>query len=116
MEAPPLIPGLHGVRRRVVYVSIYELIAIAVATLGLAQFSSHGVAHAGVMAVVSSGIAVAWNFIFNILFERWEARQAVRGRSLRRRVAMRWGLRAGWCSRWCRCLPGGSRSPCGRRW
>ncbi len=25
MHSPPLIPGLHGVRRRVVYVSIYEL-------------------------------------------------------------------------------------------
>jgi uncharacterized membrane protein len=95
MESPPLIPGLHGVRRRVVYVSIYELIAIAVATLGLAQFSSHGVAHAGVMAVVSSGIAVAWNFIFNTLFERWEARQAVRGRSLRRRVAHAVGFEGG---------------------
>ena len=95
MEAPPLIPGLHGMRRRVVYVSIYELIAIAVATLGLAQFSSHGVAHAGVMAVVSSGIAVAWNFIFNTLFERWEARQAVRGRSLRRRVAHAVGFEGG---------------------
>jgi len=95
MEAPPLIPGLHGVRRRVVYVSIYELIAIAVATLGLAQFSSHGVAHAGVMAVVSSGIAVAWNFIFNTFFERWEARQVVRGRSLRRRVAHAVGFEGG---------------------
>ena len=95
MESPPLIPGLHGMRRRVVYVSIYELIAIAVATLGLAQFSSHGVAHAGVMAVVSSGIAVAWNFIFNTLFERWEARQAVRGRSLRRRVAHAVGFEGG---------------------
>ena len=82
MEAPPLIPGLHGMRRRVVYVSIYELIAIAVATLGLAQFSSHGVAHAG-------------NFIFNTLFERWEARQAVRGRSLRRRVAHAVGFEGG---------------------
>ena len=79
MESLPLIPGLHGVRRRVVYVSIYELIAIAVATLGLAQFSSQGVGHAGVMAVVSSGIAVAWNFVFNTFFERWEARQVVSG-------------------------------------
>ena len=95
MESPPLIPGLHGVRRRVVYVSIYELIAIAVATLGLAQFSSQGVGHAGVMAVVSSGIAVAWNFVFNTFFERWEARQVVRGRSLRRRVAHAVGFEGG---------------------
>ena len=95
MESLPLIPGLHGVRRRVVYVSIYELIAIAVATLGLAQFSSQGVGHAGVMAVVSSGIAVAWNFVFNTFCERWEARQVVRGRSLRRRVAHAVGFEGG---------------------
>ena len=95
MESLLLIPGLHGVRRRVVYVSIYELIAIAVATLGLAQFSSQGVGHAGVMAVVSSGIAVAWNFVINTFFERWEARQVVRGRSLRRRVAHAVGFEGG---------------------
>ena len=95
MESLPLIPGLHGVRRRVVYVSIYELIAIAVATLGLAQFSSQGVGHAGVMAVASSAIAVAWNLVFNALFERWEARQVVRGRSLRRRVAHAVGFEGG---------------------
>lgn len=95
MHSPPLFPGLVGVRRRVVYVSIYELIAIVVATLGLAQFSNHGTAHAGVMAVASSAIAVAWNIVFNTLFERWEARQAVRGRSLRRRIAHAVGFEGG---------------------
>jgi hypothetical protein len=34
MSSPALIAGLQ-VRRRVVYVSIYELIAIAVVTVGL---------------------------------------------------------------------------------
>ena len=115
MDGPALIPGLHGVRRRVVYVSIYELIAIAVATLGW-HSSPATVWRMPVMAVVSSGIAVAWNFIFNTFFERWEARQVVRGAACAAVWPMRWGLRAGWCSRWCRCLPGGSRSPCGRRW
>lgn len=95
MHSQPLISGLQGLRRRVVYVTIYELIAIAVATLGLAQYSGQGVGHAGVMAVVSSAIAVAWNFLFNALFERWEARQAVRGRSLRRRLAHAVGFEGG---------------------
>ena len=31
--------------------------------------------------------AVTWNFIYNCLFEFWERRQAVRGRSIARRVA-----------------------------
>ncbi len=32
-------------------------------------------------------VAVTWNFIYNCLFEFWERRQAVRGRSIARRVA-----------------------------
>lgn len=95
MPSAPLIPGLQGVRRRVVYVTVYELIAIMVATLGLAQFSGQGTGHAGVMAVASSAIAVAWNVLFNTLFERWEARQTVRGRSLRRRIAHAVGFEGG---------------------
>jgi hypothetical protein len=87
MSSPALIAGLQGVRRRVVYVSIYELIAIAVVTVGLSRYTGQDMGHSGVMAVVSSAVAVVWNILFNTLFERWEARQAVRGRSLRRRVA-----------------------------
>ena len=33
MHPPALIPGLYGLRRRVVYVTLYELIAIAAATI-----------------------------------------------------------------------------------
>jgi uncharacterized membrane protein len=39
------------------------------------------------LAVVLSTIALTWNFALNWLFERWEAREAVRGRSLARRLA-----------------------------
>ena len=46
------------------------------------------------MAVVPA-VAVVWNVVFNTLFERWEARQAVRGRSLRRRVAHAIGFEGG---------------------
>ncbi len=86
---------LQGVKRRILYVSLYELIAIAVATYGLAQVTGAGAAHSGVIAAVSSAIAVLWNLAFNYLFERWEARQAVRGRSLRRRVAHALGFEGG---------------------
>ena len=41
----------------------------------------------GVLAVAASAIAVVWNMVFNTLFERWESRQAQRGRTLRRRLA-----------------------------
>ena len=90
-----LIPGLHGMRRRIVYVTLYEIIAIVVATLGLAGLTGQGAAHSSVVAVASSAIAVAWNLVFNTFFERWEARQSVRGRSIGRRVAHAIGFEGG---------------------
>ncbi len=30
-------------------------------------------------------LALAWNYVFNALFERWESRQAIKGRSFVRR-------------------------------
>lgn len=95
MSSPSPNPGLQGLRRRVVYVSIYELIAIAVVTWGLAGYTGQGLEHSGIMAVASSAVAIAWNVFFNTLFERWEARQRVRGRSLRRRVAHAVGFEGG---------------------
>ncbi|MFP5467025.1 MAG: PACE efflux transporter [Gammaproteobacteria bacterium] len=78
---------MQGIRRKIVYVTLYELIAIAASTAGLMLLSSSSVGHAGVAAVAASVIAVVWNFVFNTLFERWEARQAERGRSVWRRIA-----------------------------
>jgi len=102
--APPERPGraqrplwfaLQGWRRRVVFVSCYEGLAIVCSSIGLAQMSGDGLGHAGVMGLASSAIAVLWNLIFNTLFERWEARQVVRGRSFRRRAAHALGFEGG---------------------
>ena len=56
---------MQGLKRKVVYVSLFECIAIV------------------------------WNLLFNTLFERWEARQPVRGRSVRRRVLHAIGFEGG---------------------
>ena len=91
----PLLFSFQGPWRRVVFVALYELIAIAVATVGFMLFTGAGVGSSGVISAVSSAIAVAWNVAFNELFERWESRQRVRGRSLRRRVAHALGFEGG---------------------
>ena len=91
----PAPQGLQGPWRRVLYVTLYELIAIAVATAGLAQLSGQGAGHSSVVAVAASAIAVLWNVVFNWAFERWEARQPVRGRSVARRVAHAIGFEGG---------------------
>ena len=88
-------PGLQGPWRRVVFVTLYELIAIAVATAGLAQLTGQGAGHSGVVAAAASAIAVLWNVVFNWAFERWESRQTVRGRSVARRVAHAIGFEGG---------------------
>ena len=87
--------GLQGPKRRLLYVALYELIAIAAATLGLAALSGQGAAHSSVLAVAASVIAVVWNVIFNGLFERWEARQTQRQRTIKRRIAHAIGFEGG---------------------
>jgi uncharacterized membrane protein len=86
---------MQGLKRKVVYVGLYEAFAILAATLGLAGMSGHGMQDAGIVAVATSAIAIVWNLVFNTLFERWEARQAERGRSVARRVAHAIGFEGG---------------------
>lgn len=86
---------MQGIKRKAVYVLLYEAIAIVAAAWGLALLSNSGLGPAGVAAVMASVIAVVWNLLFNQMFEAWEARQAVKGRSLKRRVAHAIGFEVG---------------------
>jgi len=86
---------MQGLKRRVFYITLYEGIAIIAASAGLSLMSGQGVDHSGPLAVIASVIAVVWNLVFNALFERWESRQTVRGRSLKRRIAHAIGFEGG---------------------
>jgi len=86
---------MQGWKRKVVYVGLYELIAIVCATVGLAGMSGHGLQDAGMLATGASALAVLWNLVYNSLFEAWERRQAVAGRSLLRRICHAVGFEAG---------------------
>lgn len=86
---------MQGIRRKVVYVSLYEGFAILFASIGLAGLSGADAATSTMLAVLSSVIAVLWNLGFNMLFEAWEARQTVRGRSVRRRIVHALGFEGG---------------------
>lgn len=86
---------MQGPRRKVVYVTLYELFAIAISSTGLAAGSGASLERAGVIAVASAVIAIVWNLVYNTLFERWESLQRVRGRSLGRRVAHAIGFELG---------------------
>ncbi len=86
---------MQGIKRKVVYITLYEIIAITMSTTGLALLSGANMGHASVAAIAASAIAVVWNLVYNTLFEHWEARQARRGRSLLRRAAHAIGFEGG---------------------
>jgi uncharacterized membrane protein len=86
---------MQGIKRKLVYVSFYELIAIAITTTGLMLLSGQSMEHTGVAAVVSSAIALIWNLIYNTLFEAWESRQIQKGRTVWRRILHALGFELG---------------------
>ncbi|HZG18955.1 MAG TPA: PACE efflux transporter [Herbaspirillum sp.] len=86
---------MQGFKRKLVYASLFEGMAIVFTTVGLTVFAGHDSAHSSAVAVASSTIAFLWNFIFNGLFERWEARQPRRGRNFARRAAHAIGFEGG---------------------
>lgn len=86
---------MQGIKRRIVYITFFELIAIAISSTLLKLLSGSPVVLAGAAAVAASSIALLWNLAYNSLFERWEARQARKGRSLLRRAAHALGFEAG---------------------
>ena len=94
MSEPRQASGLQGPWRRVIYVAIYEVIAIIASSLLFVVIGQQP-GESGVMAVVASAVAVIWNVSFNSAFEWWEARQSVKGRSIGRRVAHAIGFEGG---------------------
>jgi uncharacterized membrane protein len=73
--------------RRVLQAVLYEAIAIAVVGPVLSILFNKPPSSTFGLAVVLSIIALAWNYAFNLAFEKWESRQAVRRRSFTRRLA-----------------------------
>ncbi len=81
--------------RRIVQAVLYEFFAIAFVGPVLSLVFDKPVSTTLGLAVVLSSIALGWSYVFNTLFERWEARQQVRGRSLARRLAHGTGFEGG---------------------
>ncbi|MET0334184.1 MAG: PACE efflux transporter [Rhizobacter sp.] len=81
--------------RRVLQAVLYEVFAIAFVGPILSLVFDKPASSTLALAVVLSSIALAWNYVFNMLFERWESRQAVRGRSFARRLAHGTGFEGG---------------------
>ena len=86
---------MHPTTRRVFQAVLYEAVAVAFVGPVLGLLFLQPLASAVGLAVCMSLVALAWNYVFNGWFEAWEARQTVRGRSLRRRLAHGVGFEGG---------------------
>jgi uncharacterized membrane protein len=82
-------------RRRVVQAILYEVVAIALVGPVLGLLFDKPVASSLGLAALLSTIALIWNYVFNGLFEAWEARQVSRERTLSRRILHGLGFEGG---------------------
>jgi uncharacterized membrane protein len=85
---------MQGIKRRVVYVGLYELIAIILSSILLEFMSGAGATVVGI-AVATSAIAIVWNLVFNALFEFWEKHRKAKGRSVGVRLLHALGFEGG---------------------
>lgn len=81
--------------RRVLQAVLYEALALAVVAPALVALFHRTATTSFALAAVMSTIALAWNYVFNTVFERWEARRPVGGRPLGRRLLHGSGFEGG---------------------
>lgn len=80
--------------RRIIYVVAYEIIAILVVT-GALIVLSYGGGSSGLIAIVSSTVALVWNYAWTTMFEAWEKRQKSQTRTVGRRIVHAIGFEGG---------------------
>ena len=73
--------------RKIVYAVSFETLGVAVASLGLLAMSDASTRESVSLSVIAATVALSWSYVFNTIFEAWEARQTVKGRSFARRTA-----------------------------
>ena len=73
---------MQGMQRKIVYVALYEGLAIVLSSLALRLLAAHSLTQSTLIAAATSALAITWNLIYNSLFEAWEARRAAKGRPL----------------------------------
>jgi uncharacterized membrane protein len=73
---------LTPIKRRLVYVILYEINAILLSTLVLMLLKDSDAQESLLLAILMSTTALAWNYIFNTGFEFWEIRKQIKVRTL----------------------------------
>ncbi len=87
--------SVQGVKRRLICVGLYELIAIILSAILLQLMSNGGAVKSLGLAVLASALAMVWNLVFNHWFECWEASRRQGGRNLLVRIIHAIGFEGG---------------------
>jgi uncharacterized membrane protein len=74
-------------RRKIIYALSFETQGTIVASVGLVLMSDTPLGSSFLLSLIASTVALTWSYLYNTIFEAWEARQPVRGRSFARRAA-----------------------------
>lgn len=93
---------LSPIKRRIVYVTIFEFFAIIFSTFVLMALSQGGGKESLILAIIISTAAVIWNFIYNTGFESWELRKQITKRTFKIRSIHATGFE---CGLFLICLP-----------
>lgn len=86
---------LSPLKRRLLYVVVFEIFAILFSTLVLMVLSGGDAQDSLPVAIIVSTAAVAWNYIYNTGFESWERRKQIMTRTLRIRSIHALGFELG---------------------
>lgn len=86
---------LSPFKRRLVYVTVFEILAVIFSTSILMVLSGSDAQGSLPVAVMVSVAAVIWNYVYNTLFEIWERRNQVMQRTVRIRCFHAIGFEAG---------------------
>ncbi len=73
---------LSPFKRRIVYVIVFEFIAIISSTFVLMKLSNSDASESLPVAMMVSLAAIIWNFVYNTAFETWEERRQIAERTL----------------------------------
>lgn len=86
---------MRPITRRIIHALTFEGFGILLAGLWLSVVSGADAVGATGLAAVSSAVAVAWNLVFNTMWEAWERRRRRKGRGFWLRVVHALGFEGG---------------------
>ncbi len=79
--------AMSPLRRKITFAVAFESLGIALSAAFLLRISDATSSQSLTLSAIGASVALGWNFIFNLIFERWEEAQPVRGRPLALRTA-----------------------------